>query len=217
VDVFARPVTFDPQKDSLVRANMQRLRQLLDSYDADAGATDAWRLHLPKGRYTLQLVARQEAVGECRPAPSLAVLRIDNLAQDPKWNWFCDGTTLELVHLLTQNAALRVVIPYTMYPVHWRMGTSVKLSTDYALICGLAITDATTSSVPKHHLRFTAQLKEVALQRELWSREYAVKITLRSLRNVLEDVTWQVWNFVVAPHAPVARPPKGKMRWQFAE
>ncbi len=45
----------------------------------------------------LRLLASSRVAPSGESLPSLAVLRIDNVAQDPERNWFCDGMTLELV------------------------------------------------------------------------------------------------------------------------
>lgn len=50
-DVFQRGPGFDPSKDSIVRVEMKRLRELLDHYYATAGATDPTRISVPKGSY----------------------------------------------------------------------------------------------------------------------------------------------------------------------
>lgn len=51
VDVFGRPVNFDPQGDPIVRVQARRLRSLLDRY-YDAGLSrHSIRIRLPVGRY----------------------------------------------------------------------------------------------------------------------------------------------------------------------
>lgn len=49
--VFGRGATFEPQSDPIVRLEAHRLRRDLDSYYIDAGAHDAVRITIPKGRY----------------------------------------------------------------------------------------------------------------------------------------------------------------------
>jgi tetratricopeptide (TPR) repeat protein len=51
VDVFGRPVDFDPQSDPIVRVQARRLRGLLEQYYASAGSQDEVRIVLPVGRY----------------------------------------------------------------------------------------------------------------------------------------------------------------------
>jgi len=52
-DVFGRPATFDPRVDSTVRVQTGRLRAKLAEYYTGAGATDPWRIEIPKGTYSV--------------------------------------------------------------------------------------------------------------------------------------------------------------------
>jgi hypothetical protein len=216
--VFDQPTDFDPQTNSLVRVNMSRLRQLLAEYYAHAGAEDSWRLFLPRGSYTLRLVEHQrENSGVSQRLPSLSVLHLANLKNNPKQDHFSDLITLELVHLLTQNPALRVVVPHTGFPLPKRMGKPVKVVTDYELACGASVRDTGKQPPYKYEFLFTATLEDVAGKRILWKWESDKLMSVNSLRSVLETITTEAWQFVVAPHAPVEPLPKGKLRWKFPE
>jgi TolB-like protein len=195
---------------------MGRLRQLLAEYYAETGADDPWQLYLPRGSYTLRLVENNRESASSHPLPSVAVARFDNLLQDPERNWFCDGMTLELIHLLTQNAHLRIVVPHTFFPMPWRIGQSVKLTTDYELVCGVAM-KATGKKPHQYEFQLTATLNEVAGKRTLWSLETDKRASINTMRGALETIATKTWEFVVAPHAPVAPLPKGKLRWQYPE
>lgn len=50
---FGRPADFDPAVDSMVRVQAGRLRSKLAEYYAGEGSSDAIRIDLPKGTYTL--------------------------------------------------------------------------------------------------------------------------------------------------------------------
>ena len=216
--VFDQPTDFDPQTNSLVRVNMGRLRQLLAEYYAYAGAEDPRRLFLPRGSYTLRLVEHQpEHTGVSQRMPSLSVLHLANLKNNPKQDHFSDLITLELVHLLTQNPALRVVVPHTGFPLPKRMGKPVKVVTDYVLDCGAEVRDTGKKPPYQYEFLFTAKLEDVAGKRTLWTWESDKLMSVSSLRNVLETVTTEAWQFVVAPHTPIEPLPKGKLRWKFPE
>jgi TolB-like protein len=215
LSVFGQATDFDPQANSLVRVNMHRLREMLEAYSAGSGAEDEWRLYLPPGSYLLRLSASSRVAPSGVRLPSLAVLRIDNVAQDPERNWFCDGMTLELVHLLTGHPAIRVVVPHTNFPLPKRMGTSVKANTDYQLACAAKVTDKGKKPPNQYHMYFTVSLADLNNKKTLWTKEYAGNMSVRFMRNVLEDITWHAWTFIVAPHVPVNRPARGKLRWKF--
>jgi tetratricopeptide (TPR) repeat protein len=51
VDVFGRPVDFDPQSDPIVRVQARRLRALLDRFYLSSAAHGPIRIRLPVGRY----------------------------------------------------------------------------------------------------------------------------------------------------------------------
>jgi TolB-like protein/Flp pilus assembly protein TadD len=51
VEVFARPASYDPRLDSLVRVEVKRLRTLLDRYYETDGKSDRLRIELPRGAY----------------------------------------------------------------------------------------------------------------------------------------------------------------------
>ncbi len=51
VEVFARPASYDPRLDSLVRVEARRLRGLLEQYYANPGNTAKLRIELPRGSY----------------------------------------------------------------------------------------------------------------------------------------------------------------------
>jgi tetratricopeptide (TPR) repeat protein len=57
-EVYGRGAGYDPQKDSLVRAEASRLRRVLDEYYAGEGAGEALRIEIPRGTYVPQITHR---------------------------------------------------------------------------------------------------------------------------------------------------------------
>lgn len=53
--VFNRPAAYNPAEDNIVRSNIHQLRLKLGDYYATAGASDPWRVAVPKGSYALAL------------------------------------------------------------------------------------------------------------------------------------------------------------------
>lgn len=51
IDVFDRPQAFNADSDPLVRVHAGKLRKLLTAYYAEEGASDDWRIDVPKGTY----------------------------------------------------------------------------------------------------------------------------------------------------------------------
>ena len=56
-EVFARPASYDPRLDSLVRVEAKRLRMLLDEYYSSEGESDPVRIEVPKGAYVPSFTA----------------------------------------------------------------------------------------------------------------------------------------------------------------
>ena len=59
LDVFARPATFDPLNESVVRTEIGRLRQRLREYYATEGAQDCLIIHLPPRSYVARFEMRE--------------------------------------------------------------------------------------------------------------------------------------------------------------
>jgi serine/threonine-protein kinase len=118
IQVFDRKSDYDPRIDPIVRVEARRLRQKLKSYYTSQGRADDVVIALPKGTYAAVFKSRS-AVSNTGPAEvqaakpraekSIAVLPFTNLTQSAQDDYFSDGLTEELIHLLTRIPALRVV------------------------------------------------------------------------------------------------------------
>src|ERR1700732_3832631 len=58
LDVFAKPTSFDPRRESAVRMRVGRLRQKLAEYYRSEGAGDAVIVDLPKGGFKMTFESR---------------------------------------------------------------------------------------------------------------------------------------------------------------
>src|SRR5216683_5060289 len=58
LDVFAKPSSYDPRQESVVRMHMARLRQKLAEYYRTEGADDAIVVDLPKGAFKVTFEPR---------------------------------------------------------------------------------------------------------------------------------------------------------------
>jgi TolB-like protein/Flp pilus assembly protein TadD len=54
-EFFGRPPGYDPKLDPVVRVEVRRLRERLQTYYDSEGIGDPWRLEIPKGAYELKL------------------------------------------------------------------------------------------------------------------------------------------------------------------
>ncbi len=218
-EALGQPAKFDAQANSLVRVHVGRLRQLLAEYRAVHGASLPWHLHLPKGQYTLRLVPNHP-VATSTPGgrlSALAVLRVNNASGDSRREHFCDLMTLELLHLVSQSPVLRVVLPYTIFPLPAHMGRTVRPQADYALTCSLDFKADNEAPSGQGEFSLAVRLDDLARQCALWTETYRQKFFIVNLRQVLEEITHQTWALVGVPQVPMESLPKGKMRWKFPD
>jgi len=110
-EVFDRKADYDPRIDPIVRVEARRLRSKLKAYYTSTGRGDQVWIALPKGSYVPTFRFRP-ATRTVRPETtptkavsgekSIAVLPFSNLTPDAGDDYFSDGLTEELIHLLTR-------------------------------------------------------------------------------------------------------------------
>lgn len=112
------------------------------------------------------------------PAPirSLAVLPLQNLSGDTDEQYFADGMTDELITVLGQMGALRVISRTSV--MHYR-GTTETLPQIGRELGADAIVEGTVFR-SGNRVRITAQLVDARTDRHLWAHEYE-----RDLRDVM--------------------------------
>jgi TolB-like protein/peroxiredoxin len=116
--VFDRKPDYDPRIDPIVRVEARRLRAKLRAYYNSPGRGDHIMIGLPKGAYMpffrTRAAAPQDST-ELAPVAngsgkkSIVVLPFTNLLAGTDDDYFSDGLTEELIHLLTRVPNLRVV------------------------------------------------------------------------------------------------------------
>ena len=75
LDVFAKPDSYDPRQESVVRMHMARLRQKLAEYYRTEGLTDPIIVDLPKGAFKVTFETRPAAITpEAAPVLETAVV-----------------------------------------------------------------------------------------------------------------------------------------------
>jgi len=78
LDVFGKPESFDPRRESTIRAEMSRLRKTLAEYYEKGGASDQLRFEFPTGGYAPTFVRS--------PAPEPSVAR-GSRSRRSGWAW----------------------------------------------------------------------------------------------------------------------------------
>ena len=179
VTVFDRGETFNPGTDPIVRVQARRLRSKLTLYYETDGLADPIVIDLPCGGYVPVFRSRTAAplklnrtpgvldASRSVTRPSVVVLPFLNIGPHENES-FSDGLTAELIHVLSRDAALRVVARTSAF--HFKGKTDdirsigVRLGVD-ALVEGSVRSDG-------HRLRVSAGLIDVADGGVLWSEVY---------------------------------------------
>jgi serine/threonine-protein kinase len=121
-EVFDRGVDYDPNLDSIVRVEAQRLRRKLREYYQTHGRKDPILITFPSGGYapTFARVAipqpapvageAERVVTLARPNPrTVAVFPFSNLSTEPEQEYFCDGITEDVINAIASIPKLQVI------------------------------------------------------------------------------------------------------------
>jgi TolB-like protein/Tfp pilus assembly protein PilF len=174
VEVFDRREGYDPRVDPIVRVEARRLRSKLKTYYSGAGNLDPVVIELPTGTYS-PIIRGIEAA---QPAPvaaitasrdrTIAVLPFTNLTLDPESEYFSDGLTEELTHVLTKVPGLQVV--------SWTSTAQMKgAAPDPAAVAEQLAADVFVRGsvrAARGRMRIMAQLVEAPRGLVLWSESF---------------------------------------------
>jgi TolB-like protein/Tfp pilus assembly protein PilF len=172
-EVFDRNSSYDPRLDPVVRVEARRLRSKLALFYEGEGKTDELVIEFPKGSYVPRFQRRGEQAGPAAPAPepqdsTIALLPFSNLSSAHDNEYFSDGLTQELIHLLTKVEGLRVVAWNSsaqlrgQYPDPYEVGQQLKV--------GNILLGSVRSAGDQ--IRITAQLVDTATGYYLWSETF---------------------------------------------
>jgi TolB-like protein len=213
VDVFEQPPSFDPQTNALVRVQAGRLRNLLERYYLNDGRADPLRIEIPKGGYVTVFhtgSTTPQAEGIRRDAgplqrvsygPALAVLPFRNLSGDDRQDYFCDGITQEIIHLLTQCREFHVIAPDSVLQYRAGDGNPLplgsELGVDYVLHGNVRLGGETA--------RVTACLTDVETNVCVWTQNYDQRLNMENILYVQDDIALRVTAVVGQPHGVLNR------------
>jgi serine/threonine-protein kinase len=169
VEVFDRKGDYDPRIDPIVRVEARRLRSKLKTYYTSSGRPDCVLIDLPKGAYVPSFRMRNASPRpisvDAAEERSIAVLPFANLTPEAGADYFSDGLTEELIHLLTRIPRLRVVAWTSMSQLRGReqdlAGIRQELKVATVLRGSVRRTDT--------RVRVTAQLIDTESGNYLWS------------------------------------------------
>jgi serine/threonine-protein kinase len=187
VEVFDRGASFDPRLDPIVRVEARRLRAKLDLFYQTVGRRDELRIDFPKGSYVPRFYPLADSGQPETESNAIAVLPFRNLGPDPDHEYFSDGLSEELIHLLTRVPGLQIMA--------WHSSAQLKrVQGDLAGIRELGVQTVLCGSVRRSggQLRVAAQLIDTGTGKYMWSGVYDREP--RDLLAIEEDIARSIVN-----------------------
>jgi len=151
VEVFARPPSYDPRLDALVRVEAKRLRSVLDEYYSAEGSGDLIRIELPKGSYR-PIFHFQPA---CRSSAATSQLEKPNRT----WQWLSLGITALLLTavIVYTGIRLRTPRPSEIHTVAVLPLENLSSDPENEYFCFGLVDELTTLLAKSGHLRVIAR------------------------------------------------------------
>jgi adenylate cyclase len=203
IEVFDRRENFDTSKDSIVRIQAGRLRRALERYYASCSGHDPVRIEIPRGSYvpTFHKISTGEPGkggeswpewGGARPTespgPTVAVLPLVNMTNDPGQEYFADGLTEELTHELARYQGLSVVASYsTIQMKNERAGAremAQRLGVRFLLEGGVRR--------DPDIIKISVRLIDAATELQVWREQYRRELKTVSLIALQEEIAGKV-------------------------
>jgi TolB-like protein len=217
--VFHRDESFDPQSDSVVRVQANRLRQTLDQYYREGGREDPVLIEIPKGAY-IPLFKNHAAIFDDRSpdnygpvfknihgtedfssAPCVAVLPFTNISPDKEDEYIADGITEELIVALSRFQGFRVIAGQSI--MRFKSQTSNIMEINRVLGARYIL----VGSVRKHlnNLRISAQLTDAPNGLCLWAETYDADLNVSQMFAVQEEITRRVTAMIADNYGVIPR------------
>ncbi len=202
IEVFGRRENFDPSRDSIVRIQAGRLRRALERYYASCSGHDPVRIEILKGSYVPtfhKLSASDPGKGKAwaewggaRPTeslgPTVAVMPLANMTNDPGQEYFADGLTEELTHELARFQYLSVVASYsTIQLKNEKAGAremAQRLGVRFLLEGGMR-RDVDT-------IKISVRLIDTATELQVWEGQYRRELKTENLIALQEEIAGKV-------------------------
>jgi TolB-like protein/Flp pilus assembly protein TadD len=191
VEVFGKPVGYDPKADSTVRIQASRLREKLRDYYLTTGAEDELIIQLPKGSYVpvweraqkprrrfpvgalaglgLGLVGLASGLAWFRHMPrlpkSIAVLPLRNLGGEPDSELIAEGLAEDLIRQLAGLPEVRVVSQTSSFALK---GKGKSMREIGAMLDIDGVVEGTLHRVGDR-VKVSAQLVRTADDRAIWA------------------------------------------------
>ena len=213
--VFARGDDFDAAQDPVVRIQAGRLRRALERYYLVAGGRDPIFIDIPKGRY-IPYFSAQNAAPERRRSrsstdarrspgsptgPSVAVLPLVNLSDDPGQHFFTVGLVEDLATELSRFQDITVISCHQEPKAGVLPADPVGLGRTIGarfLLQGTVRRDPQTVKV-------AMQLIDTATGRQVWADSYSHPVDASRLIETQERIAQSVVAAIASEFGIIAR------------
>jgi adenylate cyclase len=219
--VFGRGKDFDAGLDPIVRIQAGRLRRALERYYLVAGGRDPIRIDIPKGRYvpsfTVQPSKRTRASDTYEPdaepidaphGPTVALLPLANVTDDPEQSYFVSGLVAELVSEVNRYQDVTAVPCQVVVPAG---GGGVQLR-DLRRDIGARFLVGGSVRRDTSRIKVAVQLTDAISGRQIWGDDYSVDLAASGLIETQEEIARSVIAAIAGEYGIIARRLAGESR-----
>lgn len=202
IEVFGRRENFDTSRDSIVRIQAGRLRRALERYYASCTSHDPVRIEIPRGSYVPtfhKLSAGEPGKRKSWPqwggampteslGPTVAVIPLVNLTNDPGQEYFADGLTEELTHELARFQCLSVVASYSTI----QLKNEKAAAREMAQRLGVRFLLEGGVRRDPDIIKISVRLIDTATELQVWREQYRRELKAESLIALQEEIAGKV-------------------------
>jgi TolB-like protein len=202
LNVLEKPVSFNPQKDCIVRIHAVRLRQALFHYYHEMGANDQIIINMPKGKYVPKFMDRQQWINEKKLNPAyhevkhqppdselitIAILPFICTTEGKLIKAFNDSLCLQLCSTLSQTKQVSVIA----YQAIRSLATKYIDLKELGNVVGFNHVITGGSQYANRILRINIQLIDSRTYRQVWSKIFECKTTATTLFDIQDEICQQ--------------------------
>jgi len=178
-EVYERGSDYDPRLDSIVRVEAQRLRRKLQDYYQTEGASDPVLVTFRPGSYVPSFTYREPSA---TPSVTQAKTRLDrrtvavlpflNLSPEPAQEYFCDGITEDVIHMLSRSPELNVIGRTSTFAFK---GTTLDLPDIGAALGAGTLVEGSVRKAG-NQVRISAEMVDAELGQVQWTAAFDVRL-----------------------------------------
>lgn len=200
--VLEKPVSFNPQKNCIVRIHAGRLRQALTHYYSGMGYNDQIVIGIPKGKYVPVFMDRQQWINEKKlltsplereptvPGPERVIFAIMPMicTSDGKLiKAFNDNLCLQMCTTLSQLNEVSVIA----YQAIKNLATKYLDLKELGTMVGFNHIITGGTQYVKNKIRINIQIIDSRSYKQIWSRIFESKVTPTNLFDIQDEICQQ--------------------------